>query len=83
MGTSADKKMRKTLLRQDNPEIRATIKTARSKIYEKGYAVTSEVVEQILKEKSLVPADVGCHLYISSLIVTCWTRTHFQAGSPT
>ncbi|KAG5634294.1 hypothetical protein H0H81_002518 [Sphagnurus paluster] len=54
--------MQKTLLHQDNPEIHATIKTARSKIYEKGYAVTSEVVKQILKEKSLVPADPASYL---------------------
>ena len=62
--TKSDHKLRRTGLCQDNQEIRATMKAARSKIYDQGYAVTSEVVEKILKDESLVPAEVSSHFDI-------------------
>lgn len=59
-GTTDDMKQRTSLVRYDNDASRFTIKTVRRIIYENKYAVNSQAVEKILKDKSLVPTYVSC-----------------------
>jgi hypothetical protein len=54
-----DMKQRKSRARVDDADRSRRVTTARRIIYEKNYAVTSEAVENLLKEKSLVPTSVS------------------------
>jgi hypothetical protein len=54
-----DMQQRETLRRTDDEVHRSTISKAREYIYEKNYAVNSPVVEDLLKEESLVPTVVS------------------------
>ncbi|KLO18138.1 hypothetical protein SCHPADRAFT_820248 [Schizopora paradoxa] len=54
LGTKADMKVRGSP-RTDDDVRRGKIETCRSFIYEKGYAVNSQAVENILKDQSLTP----------------------------
>ena len=58
LGSTSDMERRRTLARVDSHAKRFDIQTARRIIYEKGYAVTSEAVEALLKDESLVPTAV-------------------------
>ncbi|TFK62834.1 hypothetical protein BDN72DRAFT_902894 [Pluteus cervinus] len=54
-GEAADMEARRTLMRIDTEERRKAVIAAREVIYEKGYAVTSDYVDEYLREGSLVP----------------------------
>jgi hypothetical protein len=54
-------KQRETLARVDDHDTRRRINTARDIIYKKNYAVDSDPVESLLKERSLVPTPVSTH----------------------
>lgn len=54
-----DMQQRETLRRMNDEVNRSIISKAREYIYEKNYAVNSEVVEDLLKEQSLVPTVVS------------------------
>lgn len=54
-----DMKQRQTLLRVDDHTRQSKIKTSRSFIYDSGYGVRSNAVENLLKEHSLVPTSVS------------------------
>jgi hypothetical protein len=58
-----DVKQRRTLLRVDDDVRQSKIATSRSLIYDSGYGVRSNPVENLLKEYSLVPTSVSlkCH----------------------
>lgn len=58
MGKPRDIIQRKTLARVDDANRRSRIAAARENIYEKNYAVHSAVVENLLREDSLVPTAV-------------------------
>ena len=47
------------MARADDDARRRKVSTARAAIYDKGYAVNSEAVENLLKEESLVPTTVS------------------------
>jgi hypothetical protein len=57
-----DRTMRVSQARVDDDRHRAKIASARSIIYDKGYAVNSKPVENILKEQSLVANFVSSGL---------------------
>lgn len=60
LGTTADADSRRTNVRCDNDNFRATVQKARDNIYRSGYALGSEPgVERLLKEHSLVPTLVS------------------------
>jgi hypothetical protein len=59
LGTIRDMTRRKTLARVDDDTRRRQVEMARDIIYKKNYAVNSSAVENILKEKSLVPTAVS------------------------
>ena len=59
LGMKLDIKHRKSMARVIDHRQKQKITTARSIIYEKGYAVDCEAVENILKEQSLVPNNVS------------------------
>lgn len=58
MGQPADMKQRTEQKRQDTEERQRRIDEARQIIYELGYAVGSDQVEALLKDKSWVPTEV-------------------------
>jgi hypothetical protein len=58
MGMRQDMQQRISRARVNDNNLRDKISRARSLIYEKNYAVTSGLVDVILKEESLVPTDV-------------------------
>lgn len=59
LGTATDMKQRQTLARVDNEDRRNKVQTARSIIYERGYAVKNDASEAILKDESLVATKVS------------------------
>jgi hypothetical protein len=59
LGTKLDMKWRTLLARVDDNERKGKIQAARRSIYEGKYAVNSTVVENLLKEQSLVPTLVS------------------------
>ena len=58
LGSTNDMERRQKLARVDSHANQFNIQTARCIIYEKGYAVTSDAVEALLKNESLVPTAV-------------------------
>jgi hypothetical protein len=63
---------RNTLARTDNVGRRTRVTAARRSIYENKYAVNSTVVENLLKEDSLVPTAVGipfCQFLFKPLLI--------------
>lgn len=54
-----DMQQRETLCRMNDEVNRSIISKAREYIYKKNYAVNSQVVEDLLKEQSLVPTVVS------------------------
>lgn len=66
-----DMQQRETLRWTDNKVKRSIISKAREYIYEKNYAVDSEVVEDLLKEQLLVPTAVS---------VQCMTQANCGAN---
>lgn len=73
-----DMQKRETLRRTDDEVKRSIIYKAREHIYKKNYAVDSEVVEDLLKEQSLVPTVVSMEHMISVAALILTYRTHFQ-----
>jgi hypothetical protein len=55
-----DMTQRETMARTDDIHRRTSINTARRLIYEKNYRVNSAAVENLLRDKSLVPTAVSC-----------------------
>jgi hypothetical protein len=55
-----DMTQRETMARTDDIHRRTSINTARQLIYEKNYRVNSAAVENLLRDKSLVPTAVSC-----------------------
>ncbi|KAI4293623.1 hypothetical protein K525DRAFT_214444, partial [Schizophyllum commune Loenen D] len=55
LGSTTDRDIRTSRQRQDNRECREKVEEARKIIYDQGYAVTSEKVEEKLKAESYVP----------------------------
>ncbi|KAF8074943.1 hypothetical protein FPV67DRAFT_1408331 [Lyophyllum atratum] len=77
LGTKSDMKIRTSHMRMDNEANKKVLGDARSHIYNKKYAVNSQVVEDLLKPTSLLPSanafserlsDLGFNLY-SMLVV--------------
>ena len=58
MGTDTDMDARNELTRRDNEGRRSLVSRARKAIYDGGVAVNSVVVENLLREQSLVPTEV-------------------------
>jgi hypothetical protein len=61
-----DMKQRQSLARVDNNARQNKVSTSRSHIYDHGYGVRSNVVENLLKEHSLVPTSV---IHLSTLLL--------------
>lgn len=59
LGTPADRARRENTARKDDSERQAKVKRALSLIYEGGYVVNSERVDDELKSESLVPTAVS------------------------
>jgi hypothetical protein len=59
MGMPRDMMQRKSLMRIDNVQRRSRVEAARKAIYVKNFAIDSVVVENLLKEESLVPLAVS------------------------
>jgi hypothetical protein len=54
----------KTLAWTDDVKYCTRVEAARKSIYEKGYMINSEVVENLLQEHSLVPSAVFVSLFL-------------------
>ena len=68
---------RESLARTDDVNRRSRVEAARKCIYEKNYAVNSRVVENLLREDSLVPTAVSpCSL--SPMVVLLIALIYFQ-----
>lgn len=59
LGTTEDRKICLEKPRVDSAEYQKVIKDAQKKLYDEGYAVDSERVDELLKGESLVPTEVG------------------------
>jgi len=59
LGTTEDRQSRLEKPRVDSAEYRTLVKDAQKKLYNEGYAVDGERVDELLKGKSLVPTEVG------------------------
>lgn len=59
LGTRADQKIRVTHQRVDDEVRQSKVQQARDLVYTEGYVVTSQRVEEILKDESLVPTKVS------------------------
>ncbi len=57
VGTEADKRLREASRRRVDDELREKVAEARKLIYEKGYVINSEKVENLLKPRSLAPTE--------------------------
>lgn len=67
LGTPADTTIRREEVRVDDADLREKITNARKLIYERGYVVNSDHVEDLLKPESLVPTIVcQCALFLTS-----------------
>ena len=58
LGTCADMRQRQTLAREDDNHRKRRVNTAREIIYDKGFAITNDNVEKLLKPDLLVPTLV-------------------------
>lgn len=58
LGTPVDNKIRSERVRRDDDARQQAVEAARKLIYEDGYVVNSERVEELLKETSLIPTVV-------------------------
>ncbi|KAJ7579392.1 hypothetical protein C8J56DRAFT_1169724 [Mycena floridula] len=67
VGTTHDKKIREQEIRLDDEDRVKKIQAARKLIYEDGYAITSDKVEDILKEDSWVPTQNAFTEHLSKL----------------
>lgn len=70
MGTILDKRRRETMAREDSESRVTSVSTAREFVYEEGYAINSDRVENLLKAESLVPTTVRFHEQIYIQITT-------------
>lgn len=61
IGTSADRSLREELARHDNASWRTLVTEAHKLMYDDGYAVNGDKVNDVLKTISGVPTKV-CHL---------------------
>jgi len=64
MGREDDRKRREDLCRRDNAERCEKVDEARKNLYNKGYAITGDHVDGLLKGKSMVPTLVRTHLFV-------------------
>lgn len=58
MGLKLDLRNRQRKAREDNHAYRYDIASARDMIYKKGVAVQSKAIQDMLKDRSLVPTEV-------------------------
>lgn len=58
LGTLSDRSKRTTLARVDDAARRHSVNTARDIIYNRGFAVDCDAVEELLGKESLVPTKV-------------------------
>jgi hypothetical protein len=70
MGMIRDMTQRVTMARIDNDQCQNKVKIARTLIYQKGRAVNSVPVEDLLKETSLVPNTVWVYISVSDVILS-------------
>lgn len=61
LGTKLDAQRRKNLLRHDDEDRRRKVSRSRTLIFKDGRNVTSEAVEDLLKDESLTPTKVSGH----------------------
>ncbi|TFK78527.1 hypothetical protein K466DRAFT_606902 [Polyporus arcularius HHB13444] len=57
VGSTSDRQARTDSARHDNEERQQRVSEARTRIYNDGYVVNSDVVENLLKDDSLVPTE--------------------------
>jgi uncharacterized protein YcbX len=62
IGREDDRQVREELQRSDNAERQEQVNHARTNLYEKGYSLTGDYVDGMLKEGSLVPTKVKSSL---------------------
>lgn len=73
-----DMQQRETLRRTDDEVKMSILDKAREYIYEKNYAVDSEVVEDLLKEQSLVPTVVSAKLMLQPQMLMSYIECIFE-----
>ena len=82
LGLKADASRRVSLARVDDARHRSNITSARSIIYDKGYAVNGAAVDAILKEESWTANSVS-RIGVVSSCTQHSIRTRFQSASHT
>lgn len=73
-----DMQQRETLRRTDDEVKMSILDEAREYIYEKNYAVDSNVVEDLLKEQSLVPTVVSAKLMLQPQMLMSYIECIFE-----
>jgi len=81
LGTAKDRQQRSSLKRSDNAHRQIRVSEARRLIYEKNYAVGSEVVEKLLKDESLVPTSVS-RSHLSQAFIDIDSERLLRKASP-
>jgi hypothetical protein len=76
MGLPRDMTQRISLARTDNIPRRSRVEAARKAIYVQNFAINSVVVENLLKEDSLVPTAVSCFSYSVALRLINYRYLH-------
>jgi hypothetical protein len=66
MGREDDRKRRKELRRRDDAERREKVDEARTNLYDKGYAISGDYVDGLLKGHSMVPTKVFSFVLLAS-----------------
>ena len=73
MGRDDDRKRREELRRYDDAERRKKVDEAREWVYDKGYAITGDKVEDLLKDQSMIPtkvfASTSTYMRVSMLFI--------------
>ena len=78
MGRDDDRKRREESRRCDDAERRKKVDEAREWIYDKGYVVNGDKVEDLLKDQSMVPTKVFVSAFARSQVSTPFVQNAFS-----
>ena len=78
MGRDDDRRRREESRRYDDAERRKKVDDAREWVYDKGYAITGDKVEDLLKDQSMVPTKVFESTFASLQVSTPFVQNAFS-----
>ena len=80
IGRDDDRKRREETRRYDNAERRERVDEAREWLYDKGYVITGDKVDGLLKDKSMVPTKVFTSTFTRSQVSMQFTELILTAS---